>query len=76
MIADLFKLHIYENHYRFLIINLGNSLQLYIGVHITSFSLIPEFIPSLCHCKIWLNWMSDIRIEVSDMKFWPCNFDL
>ena len=62
--------------YRFLIINLGNSLRIHTGVHITLFSLIPEFIPFPYYCEIWLNWMSDIRIEVSDMKFWPCNFDL
>ena len=55
--------------YRFLIINLGNSLQIPIGVHITLFSTIPEFIPFQYYVEILLNGMSVVRIEVSDIKF-------
>ena len=58
-----------EITYQFLIINLGNSLRIPTGVHITLFSLIPEFIPFPYYVEILLNWMSVIRIEVSDIKF-------
>ena len=64
-----------EITYRFLIINLGNSLRIPTGVHIMLFSTIPEFIPFKYYVEILLNGMSVVRIEVSDIQFYFWSFD-